>query len=272
MRGHTKTYAPDDTFAFPWFRFCGNSVPYVTNTRRPVAVRSKSFSERFSSRLPGLRDICIFSFIGQADYNPFNGTRGGEAKNPGPEHHKELDIGTFNPTQLLNKEDDILQWGRGIYTASETSVTHVAHQILSSKFRKAGWYSRWSQLVEPQQPRTSLIRGKASGTAILSTYPLKPYIEPCPEALRNTERFCDAIAQIHCNTNLYISVMYGFPIANAYLDALQMNNCLFSPIAERANNFQGPAIITGDFNCDLKDLDTSKSRLVGRSNARQLPL
>ena len=60
--------------------------------------------------------------------------------------------------------------------------------------------------------------------------------------------------KIHCNTNLYISAMYGFPIANAYLNALQMNNDLFSPIAERALNFQGPAIITGDFNCDLKDL------------------
>ncbi len=48
--------------------------------------------------------------------------------------------------------------------------------------------------------------------------------------------------------------MYGFPIANAYLNALQMNNDLFSPIAERALNYQGPAVISGDFNCDLKDL------------------
>lgn len=35
---------------------------------------------------------------------------------------------------------------------------------------------------------------------------------------------------------------------------LQMNNSLFTPIAERAHNFQGPAIITGLINCDLKDL------------------
>ena len=57
-----------------------------------------------------------------------------------------------------------------------------------------------------------------------------------------------------CNFNIYAAVMYGFPISNAYLDALQMNNDLFSPIAERALNFQGPATISGDFNCDLKDL------------------
>lgn len=197
---------------------------------------------------------CSHLFEGSSNNNPFCGVRVGEAKNPGPESHRGLDIGTFNPTQLLNKEDDILQWGQGIYTACETSVTPVAHRIVNGKFRKAGWFSRWSKFVDPQQPKTSQIRGKAGGTAILSTYPLKPYMEPCPDILCNTDRFCEGVAQIHCNTNIYVSAMYGFPIANAYLNALQMNNSLFTPIAERALNFQGPAIITGDFNCDLKDL------------------
>lgn len=197
---------------------------------------------------------CSYCFEVGSNHNPFCGMRVGEAKNPGPEPHRGLDIGTFNPTQLLNKEDDVLQWGQGIYTACETSVTPVAHQVVNGKFRKAGWFSRWSQFVEPQQPKTSQIRGKAGGTAILSTYPLKPYMEPCPDILCNTDRFCEGVAQIHCNTNIYVSAMYGFPIANAYLNALQMNNSLFTPIAERALNFQGPAIITGDFNCDLKDL------------------
>ena len=199
----------------------------------------------FQTPLLYIHDMC---------FNPLLGVRVGEAKNPGPDAMEFLDIGTFNPTQLLHKEDDIIQWGRGIYTACETSMTPIAHQITNGKFRRAGWFTRWSQFVSPQQPKTSQLRGKAGGTAILSTFPLKPYVEPCPEILRNSERFCEGIAQVHCNTNLYISAMYGFPIANAYLNALQMNNDLFSPIAERALNFQGPAIITGDFNCDLKDL------------------
>ena len=187
-------------------------------------------------------------------YNPFCGVRVGEAKNPGPVDRCSLDFGTFNPTQLLHKEDDIQQWGQGIYTSCETSVTPVAYQILNQKFRKAGWSTRWSKFVDPQQPKVSQIRGRAAGTAILSTFPLRPYVEPCPELLTNSDRFCDGVVQVSCNTNIYVSVMYGFPIANAYLNALQMNNDLFSPIAERALNFQGPAIISGDFNCDLKDL------------------
>lgn len=196
----------------------------------------------------------LYDTFKQRCFNPFVGVRIGEASNPGPETPQVLDIGTFNPTQLLHKEDDVIQWGQGIYTACETSVTPVAHQILHGKFRRAGWYSRWSKHVSPQQPKTSQTRGKAGGTAILSSFPLMPYVEPCPEVLRETDRFCEGVAQVHCNTNVYISAVYGFPIANAYLNALQMNNDLFTPIAERALNFQGPAVISGDFNCDLKDL------------------
>lgn len=196
----------------------------------------------------------IFTFYSKVGHNPLLGVRVGEASNPGPPADDFLDFGTFNPTQLLNKEDDIQQWGKGIYTSCETSVTSTAHQVISRKFRQAGWSTRWSKFVDPQQPRYSQIRGKAGGTAILSTFPIRPYVEPCPDVLSNTDRFCDGVVQVACNFNIYAAVMYGFPISNAYLDALQMNNDLFSPIAERALNFQGPATISGDFNCDLKDL------------------
>ncbi len=56
----------------------------------------------------------VVSVTRQVCFNPFNGVRVGEADNPGPLQSLVLDIGTFNPTQLLHKEDDILQWGQGI--------------------------------------------------------------------------------------------------------------------------------------------------------------
>ena len=57
----------------------------------------------------------------------YDGVRVGEAKNPGPPNtnkqddgnHEYLDIGCFNPTQLYGKEESVIQWGRGIYCASE---------------------------------------------------------------------------------------------------------------------------------------------------------
>lgn len=133
----------------------------------------------------------------------YNGIRVGEAKNPGPKLVEQdnpqidvnnlLDIGCFNPTQLYGKEESIIQWGRGIYCASETSATLVAQRLTRNTFRKSGFNIVFSEPVLAQRPSISQIRGRASGTAIISNYPMRPFWEPMTQPIADTHRAVDTV-------------------------------------------------------------------------------
>ena len=181
----------------------------------------------------------------------YRGVRVGEAKVPGPE---SLDIGVFNPTQLYGKEDDVIAWGQGIYCAAETSVTSVTLKLLRPKFAQKGFHSVWSEPVEPIQPKFSQIRGKASGTAIISTFPIRQFHEPITSAIEDTCRFVDGVVQLGPNCVAYVASIYGAASSSIALDPLAITNHLFNFAAERAVAFKGPAIIAGDFNCYMNEL------------------
>ena len=181
----------------------------------------------------------------------YAGQRVGEADNPGP---SLLDIGTFNPTQLLHKEDDILAWGQGIYCASETSVTTAALKLLRPKFARTKFHCVWSDPVEPIQPKRSQLRGKASGVAIISTFPIRQYHEPITHPVQDTSRFVDGVIQISANCAIYAASLYGVASSSIALDPIAITNQLFNFAAERAMAFKGPAMIAGDLNCYLSDI------------------
>ena len=189
----------------------------------------------------------------------YRGVRVGEAKNPGPEPPQRLELSTFNPTQLLGKEPEVCALGQGVYGACETSTTHMALKSMRPKFRKSGFFTVWSSCVDPQRPKNSLLRGKASGTAIISSYPLRPFSDPPSKPSFDAHRYCDAIIQLSANTCLYFATMYGFVNNRCHIDPLGSTNRLFTEIAERALNFQGPAAIVGDFNWDLHELAAWKT-------------
>lgn len=194
----------------------------------------------------------------------YNGIRVGEAKNPGPKLVEQdnpqidvnnlLDIGCFNPTQLYGKEESIIQWGRGIYCASETSATLVAQRLTRNTFRKSGFNIVFSEPVLAQRPSISQIRGRASGTAIISNYPMRPFWEPMTQPIADTHRAVDTVVQIHPNVVLYVACIYGISHMNPHVDPINATNSIFNELAERALSFQGPAVITGDFNCNMTDI------------------
>ncbi len=206
-----------------------------------------------------VRVFVILSFVGvmyQCCHSPWLGHRVGEAKNPGPPFPEDslLDIGTFNPTALMGKEQDVINFGRGIFGASETSVTATSQPIIRNQLQKAGFFTAWSKPVEPQKHQVSLLRGRASGTAIVSSYPLRPFPEPISKELWDTHRYVDAVAQVHTNCVMYFGSLYGAANTKSHVDPLALTNSVFSQAAERAMNFQGPAVIVGDFNWNLSDL------------------
>ena len=194
----------------------------------------------------------------------FEGIRVGEAKNPGPPPHdfehtgknqsSYLDIGCFNPTQLYGKEESIIQWGQGIYCASETSATQVAQKLTRNTMRKAGFNVVFSEPVLAQRPSISQIRGRASGTAIITNFPTRPFWEPLSQPIADTQRAVDTVVQIHTNVVIYVASIYGISHMNPHVDPITATNSIFNEVAERALTFQGPAVITGDLNCNMDDI------------------
>ena len=189
----------------------------------------------------------------------------GEAKNPGPPNgHGEpseydrdnsyLDIGCFNSTQLHGKEDSIVQWGQGIYCASETSATQVAQRLIRTTLRKSSFNVVFSEPVPAHRPSISQIRGKASGTAIITNFPTRPFWEPLTQPIADTQRAVDTVVQVHPNVVIYVASIYGVSHMNQYVDPINATNCIFNEVAERALTFQGPAVITGDLNCNMEDI------------------
>ena len=196
---------------------------------------------------------CVFILEGGRIWG-WRGVRVGEAKNPGPGPFQKLELSTFNPTQLLGKEPEVCALGQGVYGVSETSTTQLALKSMQPKFRKSGFSTMWSKCVDPQRPKNSLLRGKAAGTAIISSYPLRPFWDPPSKPSFDSHRFCDAIIQLNANICMYFATLYGYVNNPCHIDPLGSTNRLFTEIAERALNFQGPAAIVGDFNWDLHEL------------------
>ena len=159
----------------------------------------------------------------------------------------------------MGKEPEVCALGQGVYGVCETSTTPLALKSIRPKLRASGFHSVWSDCVDPQRPKNSLLRGKAAGTAIISSYPLRPFWDPPSKPVVDSRRFCDAIIQLSANTCIYFATMYGFVNNRCHIDPLGSTNRLFNEIAERSLNFQGPAAIVGDFNWDLHELTAWKT-------------
>ena len=174
----------------------------------------------------------------------------GEASHPGP-----FVISTFNPTQLLGHESCIAQWEKGIWTGCETSHTQEAMMISKARFHKDDIYSRFSRPVPKHSTNAGTLRGKAAGTVVLSTFPVKPYPEDLPVSVDQASRFVDALVHLGKGTNIYVGTIYGPPVANVSLcngEEVFLEAALTG--IDRATKFKGPAALTGDFNRNLDEI------------------
>ena len=176
--------------------------------------------------------------------------RVGEAANPGP-----FVIATFNPTQLLGREEEVASFPDGIWTACETSHTNEAQNVISNRFRNLQVNSLFSKAAERHSDNNGIFRGKAVGAAIMSRFPLQPYPETLDPEANATCRFSDAIIRVKPNLPLYACAIYGPPENNTILaDAEKVFVAASRPGVERASIFRGPAVITGDLNRELHEV------------------
>ena len=175
--------------------------------------------------------------------------RVGEALNPGP-----VVVRTFNPAQLLGHESEICKWPDGIWTASETSHTVAALGVLKRRFHQNDVHSVFSQPVEKHSNNAGSYRGKAMGTAILSRLQLVPYPMELEHDVKASCRFSDALVHLGHGVRAYVCVAYAPPINNCtYANGEKVFLNAILPGLQRATNYKGPALITGDFNRDLGD-------------------
>ncbi len=172
--------------------------------------------------------------------------RFGEASHPGP-----LCIGTFNPAQMLGHSNTVLQWGKGVWAASETSHTADAQKIVSNQMRQSRFHSIWSPPVPTHSNNAGSLRGKASGCAIFSHLKLAEYPIPMSQVVASSSRMVDAIVEVNGNCHAYIASVYGPTHSNTYCDPWALLNAVVENAFERAKAFHGPAFVVGDFNMEI---------------------
>ena len=193
----------------------------------------------------------------------------GEAKNPGPvwdehffnapnlEPSEYLWVGACNPTQLLGKEETCASWGQGIWTYAETSTTPKAASAMRARFKSHNSSIVFGDHVKPQQP-SMLFRGRAGGVAISSTFPLRKHLYPQPDWLSRSTRFVDSIVHVQGHTPIYVSSIYGVA-GKCSSHPLELTEDIMNQATDRAIRFKGPALICGDFNTDISDMQAWKN-------------
>lgn len=184
----------------------------------------------------------------------------GEAKNPGPMWHTEVEdtqkflwIGSANPTQLLNKEDVFDEWGQGVWTFSESSATEQAVCTIRNRLTKKGFNVLFGAPVAQQQ-KSTVMRGKAGGVATVTSFPIQPYQYPAPDFLFKSTRYMDCLVHVNQKLSIYVATLYGVAGQNS-AHPTSLTYDIFNQAAERGLSYKGPAVICGDFNVPLESLE-----------------
>ncbi len=178
--------------------------------------------------------------------------RFGEAINPGPD---TLLISNCNPTTVAFKEDLFFDLDFSICGVSETAATAKVQNLMKSKLGQKHINSKWSAPVQPFSFSSSNMRGLAGGSAIFSSLPLRNTCEAVPDDILNSTRYCEAHVQFQPHRFLFCANLYGPTDGFKYGDPVQTLNRLFNHAAQRAIRFVGPAVIMGDFNRPLGQIE-----------------
>ena len=176
-------------------------------------------------------------------------TRFGEAENPGP-----LKVGTFNPAQLKGNEGTVADWGSGIWGASETSHTPAALSLSATAFRKLGFNSVWPKPVTSLNNTIGSLRGKASGTAVVSDLPMARFPINVPDDVDATSRLVESIVHLGNGVNMFVASVYGPAYGRTHIDPWTMLSRVCEVAFEHARAFKGPAVVLGDFNVESDDV------------------
>eukprot|EP00435_Cladocopium_sp_Y103_P020979 s325_g5.t1 len=156
---------------------------------------------------------------------------------------------------MLNKEEVIMEWGAGIWAGSETSHTLDAMKISSARLKKGRFHSVWSPPVAKHSASAGALRGKATGTCIISHLKPKPYPADLSLLAEQSSRLTECLFDVGRGTHMYVASVYGPTQTNTtFHDPGAILHQLCSEAFDHALAFKGPAMILGDFNVCIEDV------------------
>ena len=193
-------------------------------------------------------------------WNPYNGQRIGEAANPGPGPERAIKFVVTNPTCIAKKTEDYLNLQSDIISASETAATWSAQRRFGQAMHRQGYKTLWSPPTRAIQPTLSgaeHLRGKASGVALISKYPIRRLHQPQLSEFETSSRLLKTVCQIG-STAIHIYIVYGVARSWTKQDAVPWTNSMLKHVADEIAANRMPSIIMGDFNSALQDLPAMK--------------
>lgn len=187
-----------------------------------------------------------------------NGSRIGEAKNPGPTQQEKdhFRLALVNPTTILHRKQDLLQLNADAIALSETSATSKAQWETIPDFRSCQYTCHFSAPVDNQKQRldgdTSL-RGQAAGTAVIARIPMRSY----RHSEEITPIFQTRIQYVFLqmgSVTVLLCVISGF--RQNQLQSRTNTDTLLQEAANLLTSHPGPSILLRDINHDLETLDS----------------
>ena len=237
-------------------------VLFRAGARRSILHPCSPDAISFPTSLCGLTPPLHPSFLPAMRRNRFlvwtQTSRVGEASNPGPLKASTFRCAVTNPTAIHGKVPELLSLQSHLIFVAETSAVVAVQQQVSVAVRRQGFRSYFSPPVPPllaDDASGSAIRGAASGVAILAHSPSRPAVVPFEPGLLATSRITECFTRVGAMEVRAICV-YGLPSCHA--NAADLNNYLLGEALARVRLSQIPAVVAGDWNCEVMSLPAWK--------------
>ena len=174
----------------------------------------------------------------------------GEAAQPGPI------FGNFNPTGLNSKSSDLHSLPMGVYAVQET---HLSSMGIPKFKQELKWHQSPYNMVHghPAPVKGTSVRaigGKATGVAILSSYPCRMLQHDWTEQQYRTSRCLVAATHVQDNW-VTLGTVYGFAERSSTIEVQQQTNSLLQGLTSRVvDGATGMRIISGDWNVEREHI------------------
>ena len=192
----------------------------------------------------------------------------GEAKNPGPcdmfpadnvfVPSNALRIGILNPSGMYQKSEHIASLGSGVWAIAETKATTKLQKVLRNEFKRMEHNVDFCNPV-PQcsQTRHDAFRGVSSGVACVTHFPIRSVTNNHPDNILQSNRFLSTVVSLGPNTTMLVVTIYAPPPTNQTIgDPVALTGDLINHAVQTVTEWRGPAVIVGDFNQEIENMQS----------------
>ena len=228
-----------------------SSLSFVTEAGLKFSRVRQWHEHSHMSAVP--RDILKFCHMRPL---PLRGTRIGEAQNPGPdlEDSMTVNFAITNPTSIVSKFPHYLKltekYNIHVHGVAETSATLIAQKAFQSKMTQINMQALWSKPVAAHTERLDhkeSYRGKASGVALFSKFPMRMMTQTVPEDLLLTSRILHGLIYFG---SFQIQVVQIYCLPKTVEGSSDFNNRLLTAAYQAIQLCPIPTIMMGDFNAE----------------------